>query len=829
LLVDGQPAKLGARALDLLLTLIEHRARVVSKNELLDLVWPGLVVEEGNLTVHMAALRKLLGPGAVATIPGRGYKFALKLEGLEAQVPLPTTRADAAGAAPMKGNLPLQLAPLYGRDEEVAAIQALIERHQLVSLVGPGGIGKTRLAQAVAHSVRGQYQDGEWIVELAPLVDPALVAPTIARLLGHAPGLPGKALTSLVEAMREQQLLLVLDNCEHLSGLANELAAVFLAGAPGVHMLVTSQEPLRLAQEQVVRIRPLAVPQNADATTALDFGAVALFAARARAADARFVLSEDNVAAVIDVCTHLDGIALAIELAAARVSLLGVQGLRQRLGERLRLLAGGERAALPRHRTLRAALEWSYSLLSDDERMVLDRLGIFVGSFSLEAAQKVAVDEKIDEWAVLDHLSTLVDKSLVLVEGGEPPRYRLLESNRAFAVEQLQAAGTTEVIRRRHAHALVHTLGKAGLSESPSARMNRNAPDLDNVRAAVTWALGPGGDRQIAIELMGATDRLWYFLGCNDEGARLFRTIEPWVGESTPPAVAARFWQSKSELLTFNSVRHEAEAGLRAAALFRGVGDSDGLFLALASAANAFSIAGERVAAEQAIAEARGLLGPTCFSWVRGYVEFLSAQCSFFCMRGPEEARRHFLAAVELTVPLDGGDAMLAEMSEMKLLLVDHAMRHFGEVVRSGRELLGRSKNRVGGFTRAIVSVTLGAALAAIGELADAETTLRASMPLIKRATGTVSWGLNHVVVLVARQGRLEDAARLIGYIDGSRTEQTIVQSPSQRSSYEEASAVLERALSKSDFERLRGEGRSLIEDQAAALALPERKRIELA
>ena len=826
LLIEGQPAKLGARAFDLLLTLIERRERVVTKNELLDLVWPGIVVEEGNLQVHVVTLRKLLGPGAIATIPGRGYKFTLRLQELESPISAQTRGPAVTDAAEVAGNLPSELPPLYGREEEVAALKGLIERHRLVSIVGPGGIGKTRVAQAVAHGLRGAHADGVWLVELAPLADPELVVQTVAHVLGHALGPKESAVASLVEAMHRQKLLLVLDNCEHLAGAVDELVAAILAGAPGVHLLITSQEPLRRAEERVDRLRPLAVPEAADPATALRYGAVALFNARARSADAGFALNEDNVGAVIDVCARLDGIALAIELAAARVSLLGVQGLRQRLSERLRLLAGGERAALPRHRTLRAALEWSYGLLSDDERTVLDRLGIFVGSFSLEAAQRVASDEQIDGWAVLDHLSTLVDKSLVVVEAGEPPRYRLFESGRAFALERLAATSATETIRRRHAQALASTLGRGGSVESPSAWIRRNAPDLDNVRAAAAWATGPGGDRRIAIELAGATENLWFVLGCSDEGACLFQAVEPWIDESIPPAVAARFWLAESGLTTFNSVRHHAEAALRAADLFRGVGDRESLFFALGAAAKQFSWADERVAAERALAEARSLLDAEWPPWIRGYLEFLSGQCDFFAARQPEQARQHYLAALE-RLRSDGGDAFYAEHCELRLLLVDYALGNFEDAIRTGRELLTRPRAHQRGYTRAIVAATLGGVLAAAGDRAEAESMLRMALPRVKRATGTASWALNHVALLVARQGRLADAARLIGYIDGSRTGETVVQSPSMRRSYDEAFAVIEATLDASQFNRLRAEGRKLTEEEATALALPENKRID--
>ena len=327
----------------------------------------------------------------------------------------PPRLAAAPEARACPGNLPVHLPPLYGRDADAAALKALMAGHRLVSVVGPGGIGKTRLAQAVAHDMQQTNIGGAWLVDLAPITKPELAALTVARALGHPIG-PAKAIASLVEAIRGQELLLVLDNCEQLVGAVAELARAIFAGAPGVKLIVTSQEPLRLAEEQVYRLGPLAVPANpnADAATALDHGAIALFVARARAADARFEVDEDNVGATIEICARLDGVALAIELAAARVSLLGVHGVRQRLDERFQLLAGGRREALPRHRALSAALEWSYGLLSDGERHVLDRLGIFVGGFSLEAAQILVANEQIDEWTVLEHLSTLVDKSLVI-------------------------------------------------------------------------------------------------------------------------------------------------------------------------------------------------------------------------------------------------------------------------------------------------------------------------------------------------------------------------------------------------------------------------------
>ena len=410
--IDGQPAKLGARAFDVLLALVDRRDRPVGKNELLDLVWPDVVVEENNLQVHISALRKLLGQEAIVTIPGRGYRFALAGDGDGAPPP-----AAAARSAAPRTNLPEALAPLYGRDAERAAVVEQVRRLPLVSIVGPGGIGKSRLAQAVAHDLLPAFPDGVWLVEFAPLEDGAQLVPAVATVL-HVRSTAGLDLEQLVDALRGRRMLLLLDNCEHVLDAAAELVAAVRRGAPDVQVLTTSQEPLRLADERLVRLGTLAVPANLPLEQAQHVGALALFVARAQAADPRFRLAADNLAAALEICARLDGIALAIELAAARVPLLGLEGVRARLDDRFRVLTAGARFALPRHQTLRAALDWSHALLSADEQAVFRRLGVFVGSFDLDAAQRVGVGDALDDWAVLDILGALVDKSWVVVEDG---------------------------------------------------------------------------------------------------------------------------------------------------------------------------------------------------------------------------------------------------------------------------------------------------------------------------------------------------------------------------------------------------------------------------
>ena len=462
LLRAGQPQQLGTRAFDLLLALARHHERVVGKQELMALVWPGLVVEDNNLTVQMSTLRKLLGPGCIATVPGRGYRLTAGAgDTPPAAVPPP---APATAAASSLG--------LFGRAEDLAALRQAVLSHALVTLLGTAGIGKTSLARALAAELSATLADGATLAELAPLNDAELVVGAVAAALGLPPTVAASP-EALASAVAGRQGLLVLDNCEHLTDSVAAVVAALLARAPGLRLLVTSQAPLQLPQEQRLRLGPLATPAaGVDPAEARSAGAVVLFEARARALDPQFEITPANVEGVVALCRQLDGVALAIELAAARVRWLGVQGLLERLraqaetgtGEQLQL-AGGARLALPRHQNLRAALAWSHALLSADEQAVFRRLSVFAGGFSLAAVQQVASDATLDEWSVLDQLGQLIDRSLVVADfggaaaraAGAPPqaaaepRYRLLQSLREFALEQLAAHGETQACRQRHA------------------------------------------------------------------------------------------------------------------------------------------------------------------------------------------------------------------------------------------------------------------------------------------------------------------------------------------------------------------------------------------
>jgi predicted ATPase len=579
LLIGGQVANIGSRAFNLLLMLVVHRDRLVTKDELIEAVWPNVVVDQNNLVVQIASLRKLLGNQAIVTIPGRGYKFSVT--GVQVLRAHELPRRDQPLAAPARH------APLVGRHEEVRRVEELLRMHRVVTLTGASGIGKTRLAQHLCEQLSPAFRDGGAWVELASASDGRLVIDALARALNldlrAADPLPG-----LMHAMQTRRMLMVIDNVEAVADDVARVVHAVCESAPGVRFLLTSQVPLRITQEKEVRLGPLSVPARVlPVAEALLHGAVALFADRARAMDHRFALDDANVAAVIGICRRLDGIPLAIEMAASRVSLLGVDELSQALEQRLDLLLSPRKDVPERHQTLRRALDWSHGLLADSERVALRRLSVFTGSFSLDAALDVLSGDEPGapdggRWDGLDALTELVDRSLVIVEPGEPPRYRLYESTRQFAAEQLAASGEEDSCRRRHALAMrriVLALFDERLRDWDHAHA-RLALELDNAREALAWALR--ADPLTAVML--APPISWGLVTSSTAALDIWRSTEALLSDDMPLHVRAQWAGSASIFRLPCWLPRRAEWARTAIDLWRGTGERQGLQLALLNA-----------------------------------------------------------------------------------------------------------------------------------------------------------------------------------------------------------------------------------------------------
>lgn len=534
----GSPVELGERAFELLLSLIESRGSIVSKDQLMAKVWPGRIVEENTLEGQMSLLRRALGEdrAAIRTIAGRGYQFigavataATPPSSVPAAAATTATTAAAAMPAAPPNRLPASVSQLIGREVALAEITEAALSGRLITLIGTGGVGKTRLAIEAARAIGPRFADGVFLAELASVASPDFLPVTLAQALGFSPGDGVQTLERIATALHERQLLLVLDNCEHLVDAMAQVVERLLRAAPAIRVIATSREALRADGEYVYRVASLDLPAGDQAGPAelLRYGALQLFEARlGRLAGAADDTADDPDGArtaqlKVRICRRLDGIPLALELAAARVAVLGLQGVADRLDDRFQLLTNGARTALPRQQTLRATLDWSYDLLPAMEQAVLARLSVFATSFAIDAAQAVAAGGAIGAGDVFDCIANLVTKSLLVPDlGGPGSRFRLLETTRVYGREKLAGAGAGHATARRHAAYFLAAYERCeqesadGMSADCRARY---AAHLEDFRLAVGWAFGDGGDADMGVDLTVAWLPLTLQLGLLEE------------------------------------------------------------------------------------------------------------------------------------------------------------------------------------------------------------------------------------------------------------------------------------------------------------------------
>jgi len=544
LLRAGEPVEIGSRALDILIALVERAGEIVGKKGLIARVWPDVIVEEGNLRVHVAALRKVLGDGIdgaryIANVPGRGYSFVAPVSVVAVAetagqiVSAVATTASVPDRAPTRvgHNLPTRLTRMVGRDTAVAALSEQLRARRFVTVVGPGGLGKTTVAVSVAHLLSAEFVNVIF-VDLTAVTDAAGVANGLASTLGLTARKEDPT-PEILAFLRDMSVLLVLDNCEHVVEAMGGLAERIFVEAPRVHLLATSRELLNVEGEHVYALDPLATPGNADITAeqALEYASVQLFLERAGATGSPISLSDADAPVVAEICQRLDGIALAVELAAGRVGAFGIRGTAELLEKQLGLAWRGRRTALPRHQTLSATLDWSYSLLSHEEQAVLQRLSMFVGDFALAGALAIAgagQDEGESASAeIIETIASLVSKSLVsmrIVEG--QPRYRLLEMVRAYAALRLADSGDSASIAARHARYFTQRCREAEAPDSTAV----DPRDLGNIRSSLEWSFSEDGDAAIARDLsIAATPILlrWSLLAeCRRWSARALEALQ---------------------------------------------------------------------------------------------------------------------------------------------------------------------------------------------------------------------------------------------------------------------------------------------------------------
>lgn len=817
LLARGEAVRLRPHAFDLLLALVAQRGHLVTKEKLLAQVWGKVVVEENALQAQISALRKVLGAEAIATVSGQGYRFTLDVTPVEAA---------ATASHETKGNLPQQLTSFIGREREIAQVRQLLVSTRLLTLTGAGGCGKTRLALQVAADAPDRYPDGVWLAELAPLSNPTLVAQAVAKALGVKEQAGKDFVETVAEWLATRRLLVVLDNAEHMIPACAQFADLLLRRCAGLALLVTSRERLGIAGELTYRVPSLSVPgagQDATSEQGMACEAARLFVDRARLQRPDFEVTPEDARSLGSICRRLDGIALAIELAAARVRVMSLEELSRRLNDRFAVLTGGSRAALPRHRTLRSLIDWSYELLGDAEKAVLRRASVFAGGWTLEAAEQVCSGDGVDRSDMLDLLTALTDKNLVAAESqGDATRFTQLETVRHYAQDRLRESGELESVRDRHAGYVLEmadqlrdTLGDAELK----ATLRRFDREDDNVRAALARCEETPAGSVRGLRLAGQLYWFWMLRGYYGEGRGWISRLLAVDGSGARGEVHARAFRAAGLLTYLQSDPAAAEVQFREAlAIWRKLGDHSEI-------ANSLGFVGDAVLARNDVATARVLLVEalaiareaddrlaTCRALQRlGRIAFHAADLA---------AARAFLEE-SASIAGDLGRSVLRNRTLCPLGRVLHLQGDFPaakavltEALQGFRSLQDRDGLATTLAFLGSLSHEAGDSPTAKSQLAEALAILHA---LGQRAT-TAHAMEEFAAVLLALAGPLA-AARLFGAAD--RLRQGYPRNPAEEGRYERQVAAARSALrDDAAFDRAWDDGQSWTQDEAVRYAL---------
>lgn len=807
LLVGGRPATVGSRAFDLLCVLAARAGQVVTKGELLDAAWPGLVVEENNVSVQVATLRKVLGPGTITTVSGIGY--ILGDTPVEADMPTAAPAAPAPRAA-----LPVE-DELVGRTQELATLREWCRERPLVTIVGTGGVGKTSLARAVVALVAAQDACPIHWVDLTPVRDEIQFLAALCKVLGIDAGGYAEARGQLLRALGTLEAVVALDNCEQVLAEVAEFVTEARAAAPAVRWLATSQAPLHITHETVYRLAPLEVPQiGVSATEAAESGAMALLVRRVVALDPAFALNEAALATAVDLCRQLDGLPLAIEMAAARVATLGLDEVHRQLGQRLRMLKD-VRGTLARHLTLRSMFDWSHELLSPLERKMFRRLHPFEGGFTVALMVRVACDPDevpapLDEWQAIDLLDALVDKSFVQRSADTPGRFFLLENARNYAALQLADAGEVASVRRRHAHVLASWFDTAQVD---AGRMRdadwsaRYVPERHNVRAGLAWAC-TAREPDVLASLTAALAQIDAFAHLGAE-VLLFDLPMHVLGDAMPSLRAAaclglcwaHYADGNREVAT--------ELAQRALADFNAVGDADGAYRALAQLVRVY--------------ESR----PGLAAQARECRERLQTMNDRDVL-----VRTRLMAAITLTPQGEESVARLQSLHDMgrragfdtlaaicrahltdKLLVerrFDEAAELAARYIEAG-EVLPRA--------RALILNNQAQALIELGRFAEANEAARAALAALPSLVAMV---IDVFASAALKQGRPADAAVLHGFGHRLRADRDQVPDLAEAATIAAVRSQLEAAFSAVALDELTRVGAALSTAEALALAFRE-------
>ena len=744
--------------------------------------------------------------------------WQLTIDGLPAEFP-PLKSLDT-----IPNNLPIQPTSFRGREHDLEEVKGLLNQHKLLTLFGSGGVGKTRLALQVGAEVLDGYHDGVWLADFAPITDLELVPSIIAKELGMTQAEGRRVDESIPQWLKRKKLLLILDNCEHVLESVASVADAVIRTCPDVRMLATSRQALDISGEGVYRLPSLATPEKLAglrSAEALDYGAILLFVDRAKAADNRFALTDDNTPVVADICRRLDGIPLAIELAAARVKVLSIPNLAQRLNERFKILTGGSRSALPRQKTLGALIDWSYDLLTPQEQKLFTRVAIFAGGFSLDAATAVCAGDGLDEVDILDLLSSLTDKSLVVADtGGKQERYHLLESTRAYSLDKLAATGERERLARRHAEYFRDQAQEADKRYGTGSTLTWFADveqELDNYRAALEWGLSQGHDAVLGAVIAGSLEQLWFRGGLVVEGRYWIEPALERISAAENPQIVARLWRA---LAAFYSAKRACEAAERAVSLYETAGDHHGAGRARSALAFGLSQMGRLDEASEVNLAALATLQE--YGDKAGVGRCLNVQALIANSRGANaESRDLYAQALAFSKTL--GDELGAAIVQGNVAEMEFAEGDPEQALRTVTKALEMDPRRgVDTLNMAVYRTNSAAYQAALGDLDGAVVTAREGLSFARQAQDALMMAiaLQHFALLSALLGKPPGAAKLLGYVEVQLKELGASRGPTEQWSYDKLMAALRERVSDAEIEKLAAEGAVWSEDQAVEEAL---------
>ena len=771
-----------------------------------------------------ASLRDL-GEHRLKDLSRPEYVYQLVAPGLASEFPA------LRSLESLPNNLPLQMTSFVGREREVAEIAELLGTHRLVTLVGSGGIGKTRTSLQVAANLLDGSGNGVWFVELAPLASGEYIPAAVAQALGLALPPEGDALANLVKVIKSWQALLVFDNCEHLiEGAARFISAV-VRGCPKISVLASSRQALGVAGEMTFRLPSLAVDDGAigvvtNACEAAILPAIELFVERANAADRHFTLTDENASTIVEICRRLDGIPLAIELAAARIKMLSPQQLRNRLDERFRVLTGGSRDVLPRQKTLRALIDWSHDLLDDRERMLFRRLGIFVNGFTLEAATAVGTSDDLDELDLFDVLASLVDKSLVLAEpAGEALRYRMLESTRAYAREKLDASGESQERALRHLRHLHYRFVEERKGFMRTGRMEPCerliAIELEDLRAALDWGMA-NGEAILASEMIVAVGNGWRAIALTGEGyERIGHAIEL-LGDGAAASLRSGLCTLKGLLaLDFGRITESRDLTSEGVSLGRASGDRSTLASALLSQSYALRRAGRTDDAADAAAEVEALISSED-RWLA--LTALETKATLVGIRGDYESSARLLQELRDKHRVLGNRTAAIILGQ-NLAEWERALGNTERAVVIAREALADIQGAPTRFESVFVvgACNLIGYLVALDRLAEAKATAREL--LLRHGSdathiGQNSFALEHLSLVFALEGDDARATQLAAHADATLRSLGYEREFAEKATRTRLDALLAERLPSDQRESLAARGAAMRNEEAVALAL---------